>query len=74
MRVNKSVSRAIDILQLISQNPHPLTIAEVSKILGIPKSSTFEILHALLDKNILELENENFKAFKLGLKLYEITL
>ncbi len=27
-----------------------------------------------LDKNILELENENVKAFKLGLKLCEITL
>jgi len=74
MRINKSVSRAIDILQLISQTPHPLTIAEISKMLGIPKSSTFEILHTLLNKNIVEVGNENFKAFKLGLKLYEVTL
>ena len=74
MRMNKSVYRAIDILQLISRNRNPLTIGEISKTLGIPNSSTFEILHTLLEKNIVEVGNENFKAFKLGLKLYEITL
>ena len=74
MRINKSVSRAIEILQLISQNRNPLTIADISKSLRIPKSSTFEILHTLLEKDIVEVENQNSKAFTLGLKLFEITL
>ncbi len=32
------------------------------------------MLHTVLDKNIMELGSEDVKAFKLGLKLYEITL
>jgi len=74
MRNNRSASRVIDILRLISTKDHALTISEISQTLGIPKSSTFEILYTLLEKNIVEIANEDLKTFRLGLGLFEIVL
>lgn len=68
---NKTAARVVDILLLIAKSEKPLTITEVSNSLGIPKSSTFNLLYTLVDKRFLEIENENLKTFKLGLKLFE---
>ena len=74
MRINKSAARTIDIIELFSKKGKPLTLTEISKTLGIPKTSAFDIIYTLLEKNILEYENEKFKTFQLGLKLFEVTL
>ena len=54
MRINKSAARTIDILELFSKKGKPLTLTEISKTLGIPKTSAFDIIYTLLEKNILE--------------------
>ncbi len=74
MRINKSTTRTIDILELFSKKSKPLTLTEISKTLGIPKTSAFDIIYTLLDKNILEYNNKQFKTFQIGLRLFEITL
>jgi DNA-binding IclR family transcriptional regulator len=74
MRINRSTSRTIDILELISRKNDSLTITEISKTLGIPKSSTLEILHTLMQMNIVEIDKEKLKTFRLGLRLFEIVL
>ena len=74
MRINKSTARTIDIIELFSKKGKPLTLTEISKTLGIPKTSAFDIIYTLLEKNILEYENEKFKTFQLGLRLFEVTL
>ena len=74
MRINKSAARTIDIIELFSKKGKPLTLTEISKTLEIPKTSAFDIIYTLLEKNILEYENEKFKTFQLGLRLFEITL
>ena len=74
MRINKSAARTIDILELFSKKGKPLTLTEISKTLGIPKTSAFDIIYTLLDKNILEYNNKQFKTFQIGLRLFEITL
>ena len=74
MRINKSAARTIDIIELFSKRGKPLTLTEISKTLGIPKTSAFDIIYTLLGKNILEYENKKFKTFQLGLRLFEVTL
>jgi DNA-binding IclR family transcriptional regulator len=71
MRINKSASRAIDIINLISKKESSVTITEISNALDIPKSSAFELLYTLVEKGYLEIENENYKTFNLGIKLFE---
>jgi len=71
MRTNKSVARTVEILDLIANQRESLTITEISQMLGIPKSSTFEILYTLVDKGYLEVADKKLKSFKLGLKLYQ---
>lgn len=40
-------------------------------MLKIPKSSTFELLYTLVEKDYLQIEDENLKTFKLGIKLFQ---
>lgn len=72
MKLNKSAERVADILEIISKNEKPMGITEISKTLGIPKSSTFDLLYTLVDKGFLEIADENLKTFKLGIKLFMI--
>jgi IclR family transcriptional regulator, negative regulator of allantoin and glyoxylate utilization operons len=74
MKSNESVSRAIDIINLIAASADPLTLTEISKRINIPKTSAFGILHTLVEKRVLEVADENTKAFKLGIGLFESTL
>ena len=62
----------MDILNLFAKSKRPLTQLEVSQILELPKSSTFELLYTLLEKGMLEFDNKDLKTFKLSLKVFEI--
>ena len=44
-KFNRSVGRAIEILELLAGSPNELTITEISKNLGIPKSTAFDIVY-----------------------------
>jgi DNA-binding IclR family transcriptional regulator len=74
MRINRSTARTIDILKLLSIKGEPLTLAEISKFLEFPKSSTFDIIKTLMAMNIIEYDNVKFKTFRIGLGLFEIAL
>jgi len=74
VRINKSTARTIDIIKLLAESNAPLTLTEISNTLGIPKTSTFDIVATLMDRNVLEYENRLFKTIQLGLSLFEITL
>lgn len=47
-KVNRTVKRALDILQLLKDKNKPMTITQISIALDIPRSSTFDILYTLL--------------------------
>jgi len=72
LKSNKSAARTIDILCLLAKSPKPLTQQEISQALGWPKSSTYELIYTLLEKEILEFDNEDLKTFRLGIKVFEI--
>jgi len=48
-----------------------MTISEISQALKIPKSSTFELLYTMVEKEYLQIEDENLKTFKLGIRLFQ---
>ncbi|MDR1533736.1 MAG: helix-turn-helix domain-containing protein, partial [Planctomycetota bacterium] len=68
--VNKSASRALDMLVLLAKENKSLTLKEISDALALPKSSAFELAHTMLGRGFLE-QDENRK-FRLGLKAFEI--
>ncbi|WP_409310454.1 IclR family transcriptional regulator [Pectobacterium sp. B1J-3] len=70
-KINRSVARALDMLELVANTHDELTITEISKQLGIPKSTTFDIIYTLVDKGYLDIANPRVKSFKLGLKLFQ---
>ncbi len=72
MRSNKSTARTADILMMFAASEKPLTITEISRAMNMPKSSAFEILYTLEEKGFLEIENDQLKTFKLGVKIFEV--
>ena len=71
IKINKTVARAIDIMDYIATNKKPVTLATISKELSIPKSSAFDIMHTLAEKKMLKANNET-KQFSLDVKSFEI--
>ena len=71
IKINRTVARAADILENVAKSQKPLSLAEISKGLDIPKSSAFDILHTLVHKNFLSV-NEEAKTFQLDIKSFEI--
>lgn len=74
MRINKSTSRTIDIIQFVSSKSKPVTLTEISTSLKLPKSSALEILNTLVSKDIMEPGEKGTKTFKIGWKLLEMTV
>ena len=62
----------MDILVYMADAKRPLTLTEISTALGIPKSSTLDIIHALLEKEIIEIDDPYSKTYKLGIILFTI--
>jgi len=66
----KSLIRAIRILESFGKK-EKMGITEISRKLGLPKSSTYDIVNTLLLEGILEREDESNKYY-LGLRLFEL--
>ncbi len=69
--MNKSAARAADILTQIAETDRPLGISEISRRLGIPKSSTSDCLYTLAEKGFLAVTDDGFilghAALRIGL-------
>jgi IclR family acetate operon transcriptional repressor len=59
----------MDILELVSTHPQGLTLSEICDKVGIPKSSTHELLSVLEQRNFLQLDH---KKFRIGIKVFEL--
>jgi DNA-binding IclR family transcriptional regulator len=74
-----AVVRALDILEAISQRPDGLTNANISRRLGIPKSSASAILQALQDRGYVSRHEDGghyrlgFNVLALGGRVLEIS-
>lgn len=58
-RQHRSTARVLDILELVAANPSTCTQADICRMLEVPKSSLFPILHTLTDRHFLELDERS---------------
>lgn len=72
MKINRTVFRAVEILELLTKNMDGLSTSEIADIMKIPKTSVFDIIQTLLFMQVLELKDEKFKKYKIGVKAFEI--
>lgn len=69
----KSATRVVEILSLLAQSSNPLTLAEVSKQLAIPRSSAHALLHDLVGTRMIEqLEAGGTPSYRIGVRSFEI--
>ena len=70
--MNNSAIKLLEILELFADSKESLTISDISKKLGYPKTSVFDIVHILLQNNYLQCDNQTAKTYTLGYKPYRI--
>ena len=68
----KSVARTIDALLLFVNCSKYLTLQEISSMMGLPKSSAFELIHTMLKKGIIEYKSPDHKLYGLSMLAFEI--
>ena len=56
---HRSTSRVLDVLELISSNTNGFSFSEVCEKIDAPKSSMFPILHTLVDRHYLFIDNNS---------------
>jgi len=66
-----SLDRAFDVLEVLAERDDGQTLADLSRITDIPKSTLFRILSTLHDRNCVSLDVDT-KKYSLGLKLREL--
>ena len=69
----QSIERAIAVLTLIRHSDEPLTIANVSTVLGIPRTTLYPIIRTLEEYDLVYREEQS-RRLGLGWKLYELGL
>lgn len=70
--LNTAILRGIEVLRFVGESDEPVTIAEISKFLGIPKTSVFNIVNTLLSENFLVINNVRLKSYELGIGVFEL--
>ena len=63
----KSADRTIDVLELLASAQRPLTLSEIHRKLGVPKSSLHNLLQTLVARSWLE-TNERNSCYAIGLR------
>ncbi len=70
--MNNSAIRTLTILEYVAESKKPVTLSELSRELAIPKTSAFDIVQILLEKGFLETDNHDPKAYRLGLRAFQV--
>ena len=73
MKINRTLDRAIDILELLSKEKEGYTLSQIAAILNSPKSSVFDIMKTLVYKNmVIEEDIAGHIRYKIGLQAFLI--
>ncbi|ASA96086.1 IclR family transcriptional regulator [Anoxybacillus flavithermus] len=68
----KSVSRALQIVDMVSNYRHGVGVTEIAKQIGIHKSSVYRLLSTLVEHGYIE-QDEETERYKLGYKFLEMS-
>jgi len=69
--LSTSIDKTLDILCAFAGENSELSALEISKLLGIPLSSTYKFLEKLSEKQLLYKDQET-KKFRLGWMVYKL--
>lgn len=72
MKINRTVDRAVNMLEILSNYTDGLTLNELCEMMDIPKSSCFDILHTLVNSNMVEQFGREGKVYRIGVKSFII--
>lgn len=71
MKIVKSASRALDLLEFLAEAQEPPTFAEIGQALDIPKSSLFQLLGNLTERGYVE-PSDRKGRYKIGRRIVEL--
>ncbi len=64
--------RVLEILELFADSPEPLTVTDITKTLGYPKTSVFDIVNILAERGFIRHTGDRAKTYTLGPKAYTV--
>lgn len=70
-RAVKSADRAVDVLEVLAAGPHRLTLSELHRSLGVPKSSLYGLLQTLVARGWLETDLRG-TSYGIGLRALRV--
>ena len=65
----RSVAKAIELLQLLSDSGQPLPLTEIAQRSGLPKSTVFGLLTTMRDYDVVAQGKDG--RYTLGMRLFE---
>lgn len=71
-KINRTVKRTLDVLELLRTEDRPLTCKEIAQLLDMPQTSAFDITRTLLLEEYLEYAAPSSKAYVLGVRCFEL--
>ena len=72
-KLNSSIDKTLGILDFISQNEKGVSLSDIVRSVGIPKTTTFRILEVLVAREYVARNSESEK-YTIGLKTLEVGL
>lgn len=66
--LHRPTARVLDILELLADSHTPLSLTEISKALGAPKSSLSPVIHTMESRNFLMTDDNG--GYQIGLSAY----
>lgn len=72
MKLNTAAARTMDIISFMSEMKKGVTLAEISHYCDIPKSSALDLVYTLQEKKIIQLDDVQFKTYKLTPRLFQL--
>lgn len=72
MKENRSVSRILLILELISQHDEGLTLGQIYRMLDMPKATAYDFLQTLYKADAIYYKDPRLKNYVIGSKMFAI--
>jgi IclR family KDG regulon transcriptional repressor len=72
MKDNRSVSRILQILELIAKHDEGLTLGQIYRMLDIPKATVYDFLQTLYKADAIYYKDPRLKNYVIGSKMFAI--
>lgn len=72
MKDNRSVSRILQILELIAKHDEGLTLGQIYRMLDIPKATVYDFLQTLYRADAIYYKDPRLKNYVIGSKMFAI--